>query len=92
MRKSFNDNLTFDQINSVCCKASDAERVLALVKHYPFRTSRELADKYAKLSADSIHKRLPELLKANRIVKSSNRRQCTITHKAAHTWGILNQA
>ena len=62
-------------------------RVLALVREFPFRTARELANKVNEdvLTADNIHKRLPELRAAG-IVSNANRRKCTITGRTAITW------
>mgnify|MGYP001600187366 CR=1 FL=1 len=62
-------------------------KVMALVAAFPFRTARELANKVNEdiLTADNVHKRLPELRAAGKVV-NANRRKCTITGRTAITW------
>jgi predicted transcriptional regulator len=64
-----------------------ASQVLALVREFPFRTARELANKVNEniLTADNVHKRLPELRRAGKVL-NANRRRCTITGRTAITW------
>lgn len=64
-----------------------AAKTLALVREFPYRTARELAYKINGdvLSADNIHKRLPELRRAGSVL-NGQRRRCTITGRSSVTW------
>lgn len=66
---------------------SKTEKALAIVREFPFRTSQEMAAKInpSIISADSLHKRLSDLAKKNRVRKVETR-GCTITGKMATTW------
>lgn len=81
--------MTFTQVFSHNSKATKAQKVLAVVQEFPFRTSQELASKVNpdQLDGETIHKRLPELRKQGRVI-NGNIRQCTVTHKQAQTWAL----
>ena len=66
---------------------SKAQKLLAVVHEFPFRTSQELALKVNPevLDSETIHKRLPELRKRG-LVKNGGHRRCTVTRKLAQTW------
>jgi predicted HTH transcriptional regulator len=68
-------------------EASKSEKVLAILREFPYRTSQELAAKVnpGVVDAETIHKRLPELRKKG-LVKNANFRICTVTHRRAQTW------
>ena len=64
-----------------------SQKVLALVRKFPFCTSRELAREVSPyvLSAETIHKRLPDLRRQGLLVNPTIR-FCNVTGKAAQTW------
>lgn len=70
---------------------SKSQKVLALVREFPFRTSRELATKVnsAVLDAEIIHKRLPDLRNKGLLVNPDTR-VCSITGKEAQTWATVD--
>ena len=78
-----------DALSSSNRNVEAAAKTLALVREFPYRTARELAYKINEdvLSADNIHKRLPELRRAG-LVANANRRRCTITGRTAVTWVV----
>lgn len=83
-------HLTYTQVLShENIDVSDPAKVFALVREFPFRTSRELASKVNDniLTAESVHKRLPELAKVG-LVSKANRRRCTVTGRLASTWVV----
>lgn len=70
--------------------ATQKEKVLALVRAFPFRTARELSRKINSdiLSYEAIHKRLPELERDGAVARSASTRACTVTRKVASTWTL----
>ena len=78
-----------DALSSSNRNVEAAAKTLALVREFPYRTARELAYKVNEgvLSADNIHKRLPELRRAG-LVFNGQRRRCTITGRSAVTWAV----
>lgn len=91
MRSKFNPNISFVAAVSRSSTANDLSKAFALVKEFPFRTSREISAKIGAdvISHDSLHKRLPELRNKG-FVKNVAMRVCTVTGKKAHTWAPIN--
>lgn len=67
---------------------SVTRKIIAVVGEFPYRTSRELADKVNPnlVTPEQMHKRLPELRERGLIRNGAVRRRCTITGKMAQTW------
>lgn len=76
-------------VTSIRSNQTQAEKVLALVFEYPFRTSSELSRKVSDevITHAALHKRLPELRRKG-LVKNSDSRICTVTGKTAFTWRV----
>lgn len=64
-------------------RASQQHRVLAWVRRWPGRTSRELAA-LANVDRYMIARRLPELAPVH--IRRGELRTCAVTHKRAVTW------
>ena len=79
--------ITYENLASVNVTAAQREKVLTLVRAFPYRTARELARKVndGVLTHDAIHKRLPELRTQGR-VKNHMVRHCAVSGKKAMTW------
>lgn len=77
----------FQKALSSKSEISQSERILAVLREFPYRTSQELAAKVnpAIIDAAAIHKRLPELRKRG-LVKNHEYRLCTVTRRKAQTW------
>jgi predicted HTH transcriptional regulator len=65
-------------------RKSNKERVFEALRAWPFRTSRELA-KLSGIPHETVHKRLPDLLKDDR-VKQAQIVTCVVTGKRAVCW------
>lgn len=63
--------------------------VLALVRSYPGRTSKELAAK-SHIDRYTVARRLPELRRAGYVLMSSETRMCGAGGRQAHTWQAVN--
>lgn len=80
--------MTFAEVVSHSNTDSITQKIVGLVTWFPYRTYNELAEKVnpSIITAEQLHKRLPELRKRGLVINGQLKRYCTVTHKFVQTW------
>lgn len=73
-----------DEVTASGRRAAQIAQVIDAVRHYPGRTSMELAD-LTGLDRYLLARRLPEAVTAGTVVKGAQR-ECRVSHRLALTW------